>query len=173
MLSTGSAGLVVAYVFVALLLLGLNLYSRWHRVVKAAVTLATVAFCLLTWLSIPELLGWPVAESPPQKFRLHAAHIQQPDKVSKHKGTINLWLTDVRNLAQGGVPRAYALPYSAPLHEIVLNAMGKMVKGVPQMGEFKVSGGSKISGLDDPAHAAQTSAPIAFYDIPDPLFPDK
>ncbi len=173
MLNPGYAGLTVAYVFVALLLLGILLYSRWGWPVKAAATVTTAAFCLISYASIPKLLGWPIAHNPPQKFLLHAAYIQQPDKLSKRKGTINLWLTDAQDLARGGVPRAYQFPYTAPLHEVVINATAKISKGVPQMGEFKDPHTSSIAGLHDPAGADQTSAPVTFFDIPDPLFPDK
>ncbi len=173
MLNAGYAGLTVAYVFVALLLLCIILYSRWGWPVKVAATVTTAAFCLVSYASIPDLLGWPIAQDLPHRFRLHAAHIQQPDKLSKSKGTINLWVTDAEDLAQGGVPRAFQFPYSPPLHEVVINATARMGKGVPQMGEFTNPHATAIAGLHDPAAAGQAAPPVTFFDIPDPLFPDK
>ncbi len=173
MLNLGYAGLAVAYAFVALLLLGVILYSRWGWPVKAAGAVTAAAFCLISYASIPDLLGWPIAQDPPHKFRLHAAYVQQPDKLSKSKGAINLWLTDAEDLAKGGVPRAFQFPYSAPLHEVVINATSRMNKGVPQMGEFTHSHTNAVAGLHDPASGGSTTAPLVFFDIPDPLFPDK
>jgi hypothetical protein len=173
MLNSGYAGLTVAYAFVGLLLLGIILYARWRWPVKVAAAVITVAFCLVSYVSIPGLLGWPTAQDLPQKFLLHAAYVQQPDKLSKSKGTIDLWVTDAQDLARGEVPRAYQIPYSPPLHEVVINATAKMSKGVPQMGEFRNPHTSAIAGLHDPAAAGQLSVPLTFFDIPDPMFPDK
>lgn len=173
MVNLGSAGLMAAYVFVALLLLSVNLYSRWGAPVKSAATAMAAVFCLVSYLSIPELLGWPIAQDPPQKFRMHAAYVQQPDKLSRSKGAIHLWLTDVKDLAHNGAPRAFQFPYSAPMHEVVINATAKMNKGVPQMGEFKSPGEANFAVLVDPTRVGQQAAPVTFFDIPDPLFPDK
>jgi len=173
MLNSGYAGLTLAYVFVVLLLFGICIYARWRWPVKAAATVITVAFCLTSYVSIPGLLGWPSAHELPEKFLLHAAYVQQPDKLSKSKGVIDLWITDARDLARGGVPRAYQIPYSPPLHEVVINATAKLGKGVPQMGEFKNPHTSTIAGLHDPAAAGQTAVPLTFFDVPDPMFPDK
>jgi len=173
MLNPGYAGLAAAYAIVLLLLLGIVFYSRWAWPVKVAATITAGAFCLISWVSVPELLGWPIAASPPQTFRLHAAYVQQPDKLSKTRGVINLWLTDAADLSRGGTPRAFQFPYTAPLHEVVMNATARMNKGVPQLGEFRNSQANTIAGLHDPAAGGQASAPLTFYDIPDPLFPDK
>lgn len=173
MLNPGYAGLAVAYTFVLFLLLGIVFFSRWAWPVKAAATVIAAAFCLISYVSMPELLGWPIAKNPPRTFRLHAAFVQQPDKLSKSKGVINLWLTDAADLTHGGMPRAFQFPYTAPLHEVVMNATARMNKGVPQLGEFRNSQSVAIAGLHDPAGGGPTSAPLTFYDIPDPLFPDK
>ena len=173
MMKFGIAGLVAAYLVIALLLLKINMHSRWGRPVKAGVTLAALAFYLVSYLSIPELLGWPTAQGAPARFRLHAVHVQQPDKVSKSKGTIYLWLTDVRDLAQHAAPRAFQFPYSASMHDIVISATAKLARGVPQMGVFKLPPNAHVSGLDTAAGAALAAAPVTFFDVPDPLFPDK
>ena len=173
MLDAGYAGLTAAYVFITLLTLAIIRYTRWGWPVKVTAAATTAVFCLVSYVSIPDLLGWPIAQDLPQKFRLHAAYIQQPDKLSKSKGTINLWVTDAQDLAQGGVPRAFQFPYSPPLHEAVLSATSRMGKGVPQMGEFTDPHANAIAGLHDPAAAGQTTTPVTFFDIPDPLFPDK
>jgi hypothetical protein len=172
-MNAGYAGLAAAYIFSALLLLGFYLRARRSWPVKAATAALAAAFFLGTWISIPGLLGWPVDRAPPRKFRLHAAHVQQPDKASKSKGAIYLWLTDAGDLAHNGIPRAYEFPYSAPLHETVMNATARLNKGMPQMGELRGPRRAASAVLDDPSRAGQGSVSFAFFDIPDPLFSDK
>lgn len=173
MMNPGMAGLVAAYIFIVLLALAVIFYTGWRRPVKAAVVAAVAGFCLVSWLSLPELLGWPVERDPPQRFRLHAAHVQQPDKLSKSQGAIYLWLTDSADLGRRPVPRAYRFPYTTATHEIVINAISRSNKGMAQMGEFRGAGGSSFSMLHDPASAGTPSLGVTFFDIPDPLFPDK
>lgn len=160
-------------VFITLLLLSINLYSRWGWPVKAGAIIAAAVFYVVSYLSIPKLLGWPTMQDPPAKFRLHAAYVQQPDKLTNSKGAIYLWLIDAQDLAHNGAPRAFGFPYSPPLHEVVINATAKINKGMPQMGEFKNPSDPNVTLLDDPTRVGQKSAPVAFFDIPDPLFPDK
>jgi hypothetical protein len=61
--------LVAAYVLVAVLLLSVNLYSRWSWQVKAATVIVVSLFYVNTYFSFPALLGWPISASlPPPAF---------------------------------------------------------------------------------------------------------
>lgn len=166
----GYTGIIAAYVLAALLVLGLLLHSRWRWPVKAMAAGAVAALYLATWVSLPGLLGWPIERDLPRKFRLHSAHVQQPDKTTNTQGAIFLWVTDVNDLGRAGTPRAYRIPYTPPTHEVVINAVSRLHKGMAQMGEFT---GHIATGLHDPSRAGPAIAPITFFDIPDPLFPDK
>lgn len=172
MLTLGIAGLIAAYVVIALLLLSINLYSNWPWPVKAASIIVTSAFYLVTYFSMPGLLGWPTSEQLPAKFKVNAVHIIQPDKLSKSKGAIYLWVTEIRNLHPVGVPRAYKLPYSEPLFEKVNKAKIKMNKGLQQLGEYKEPD-SDAEIIVNPGRTGQVSTPVKFYDLPDPLYPEK
>jgi hypothetical protein len=165
-------GLISAYVLVAAMLLGVLVYSSLRWQVKAAVTAVTSAFYIVTYLSLPPLLGWPVTDPLPEKFRLLAVYVEQPDKLTESEGAIYLWVTDASQLAGKPVPRAYRLPYSAKLHETVLGAVAKLSKGIAQLGEIKEPEGG-IRPIDNPGRLGQVSVPIEFYDVPDPLLPDK
>ena len=88
MTDLGFVGLVSAYVLVAVLLLSVNLQSSWSWLVKAAVTVLTALFYVVTYLSLPQLLGWPIDGNLPEKFRLEAVLVQQPDKLTDSKGAI-------------------------------------------------------------------------------------
>lgn len=165
-------GLIAAYVLLALLLLSINLYSNWSWPVKAVTIVVTSAFYVVAYFSIPPLLGWPASTLPPEKFKLNAVHVKQPNKITGEEGAIYLWLTEIDDLEATGEPRAYRLPYSDPLYNRVNQARIKMKKGTEQMGELEKSEDDAIK-LDKPAKITQISVPIKFHDIPDPLFPEK
>lgn len=167
------SGLIAAYVLVAVLLLSINLYSNWPWQVKAGTIVVTTAFYIVSYISIPPLLGWPTRDYPPGKFRLIATHVQQPDKLTGDKGAIYIWLTRIEDLESADPPRAYKLPYSAALHETIINANAKLNKGMPQMGEFRKPDNPNVAVITDPSQIGQKSLDIHFYDLPDPLYPDK
>ena len=169
----GITGLIAAYVLVALLLLSINLYSNWSWKVKAGSIVVTTLLYVVTYLSFPPLLGWPTGEQPPQRFRLVAADVVQPDKVTGAEGMIYLWLKDLDDLSGRSRPRSYQLPYSAELHESVIAAQSKLGKGMPQLGEFREPPDPNIREIDRLTRIGQKSAEIEFFDIPDPLIPDK
>ena len=70
-------------------------------------------------------------------------------------------------------PRAYKLPYSDALHEKIIKANAKLSKAIPQLGEFKEPDEDNILQLEDDSRITQISMQIEFYDMPDPLFPEK
>ena len=172
MYTLGVTGLVAAYVLVAVLLVSINLYSNWSWKVKATSIIITSIFYIITYFSYPPLLGWATNESPPERFRLIAAHVQQPDKVSGETGAIYLWLTELDDLTDDMPPRNYKLAYSNELHEKVINANAKLNKGIALLGEFEDELGTDIE-VQDKSRMGLISTKIQFYDLPDPLFPDK
>ncbi len=172
MYTLGVAGLIAAYVLVAVLLLSINLYSNWSWKIKATSIIITSIFYVITYMSFPPLMGWPTDDNPPERFHLIAAHVQQPDKITGDEGTIYLWLTPLDNLTEDIPPRAHELPYSSLLHEMIINANAKLDKGIAQLGEFDDSHDTNIKPADG-KRLGQISTKVQFYDLPDPLFPDK
>ena len=168
----GIIGLVAAYILIALLLLSINLYSNWSWKVKAGSIVVTTLLYVVTYLSFPPLLGWPTGAPPPERFRLIGADIVQPDKSTGAEGMIYLWLKDMDDLSGRTQPRAYKLTYSADLHEIVIAAKSKLNKGMQQLGEFKLPADANIREVDT-RRGGQKSVQIEFFDLPDPLFPEK
>lgn len=173
MYALGITGLIAAYILTALLLLSINLYSNWSWRVKAGSIVVTTFFFVVTYLSFPPLLGWPTGELPPERFRLIAGDVVQPDKLTGAKGMVYLWLKDMDDLSGRSQPRAYKLPYSTELHEAVITAKSKLEKGMPQLGEFKEPPDADIREVDTLSRGGQKSAEIDFFDLPDPLIPDK
>lgn len=168
----GIAGLIAAYVLVALLLISINLYSNWPWRVKAAAIVITAGFYVITYLSFPPLLGWPTTQQMPERFKLIAIHVEQPDKVLGNEGAIYLWVTRIDDLTSYGPPRAYKVPYSNPLHEAVIKASAKLKKDIPQLGELS-EGSMRVDIVDTNKAGISAESPIEFYDLPDPLFPEK
>lgn len=155
----------------AVLLLSINLYSNWPWPVKAGTIIITTCFYVISFFSIPPLLGWPAAAELPQKFRLIAAEVTQPNKTTGAEGAIYLWLTEVDDLNASRPPRAYRLTYSDRLHEQILDAKIKLGKGIQQLGEKKEPD-TPVDQLDE-TRTSQISVEIELYDMPDPLFPEK
>lgn len=171
-MTLGIAGLITAYVLIALLLLSINLYSNWSWKVKAATIVITTIFFIITYMSFPPLLGWPTTQQPPERFKLLAAHVEQPDKASDEEGAIYLWINQIDDLTAYGAPRAYKMPYSDLMHEAVIKANAKLKKDIPQLGELSDEGSMQVD-VQDSSRAGVADAPIVFYDLPDPLFPEK
>lgn len=172
MLILGTTGLVTAYVLIGALLLSINLYSNWSWKIKAMTIIITTMFFIITYFSYPDLLGWPTSENPPARFRLIASQVQQPNKATGESGAVFLWLTQIDDLASSTPPRAYRMEYSSELHELVINATSKLNKGIAQLGEFE-DHENIIDEIKEAPRSGQKTTHIEFYDLPDPLFPDK
>ena len=102
-------GLVISYIALAVLLLVMILYSRLHWGMKAAVVVLASVFYPVSYFSLLEILGWPTAQELPDRFRLVAAQVYEPDKQQETSGAIYVWVTDVSEKAGQVAPRAYVL----------------------------------------------------------------
>lgn len=169
----GVMGLIAAYVLVALLLLSVNLYSNWSWRIKAALIIVVSLFYLVTYLSFPPLMGWPAKSDVPERFNLIAAQVREPDKLTGEQGRIYLWISEFTGDLNRREPRAYRLPFNAELHAKIVTATAKLKKGLPQLGEAEPMDDVPPVSPQDTKRGGQASVNIQFYDLPDPLFPDK
>lgn len=167
-----TAGLIAAYVLLGILLLSLNLRADWPWPVKAGGIVLTSGFYIVSYLSIPPLLGWPIERTPPAHFRLVGAHVEQPNKRLRTEGSIYLWLTPLIEQQPPPPPRAYQLPYNELIHERVLLAKQRMERGMPQIGELRDDMDLSAMRVEDADRLGLESVPIEFYDLPNPLFPE-
>ncbi|HIF50118.1 MAG TPA: hypothetical protein EYQ42_01045 [Thiotrichaceae bacterium] len=170
-MALGITGIIAAYIILGLLLLSINLYSKWSWPVKAMTIIITSVFYVVTYYSFPPLLGWPTTQHPPSQFRLISAHVVQPNKETGKEGSVYLWLTEIKNMSDSAEPRAYELQYSSELHERIINVKSKLDKDIKQMGEFKEPDDT-FNQVDEQKRGMK-SVHIEFYDLPDPLFQDK
>jgi len=171
-MTLGISGLIAAYIVLAALLLSINLYSKWSWRVKTITIVVTSAFYVISYYSFPPLLGWPTNQSLPSHFRLLSTEVHQPDKLSETDGAVYLWLKEIEDITTYVLPRAYVLPYSNLLHEKIISTQSKIDRGIPQLGEYEKDDSMRQEVLDS-SEIGKESLNIQFYDLPDPLFPDK
>ena len=80
-------GIGLSYVVVAVLLLSLNVASRWHWGIKAVAIAITSAFFGIAYASIAGLVGWPSEARVPDHFQLDWATVVEPDKLNGTSGS--------------------------------------------------------------------------------------
>lgn len=166
MMSSPALSLVAAAVLLGLLLLNVLFFTRFAWWIRLACIAMVAAFGLATWRAMPDLLGWPTHTGIPPRFNLNALHIEEPDKSGVNKGAIYLWVTRFATDTSGVVPRAFVLPFSPELQLKVAAAGTKLRKNLPQLGEV-----SEITRPGD-AHGRRM-LDLDFFDLPDPLFPER
>lgn len=155
-----------AYALVLLLLANVLFATRLPWTAKLLSIALTAGLLGLTWQTLPQLAGWPSRATTPERFNLAALEVQEPDKSGANKGVIYLWVTRLATNTSEVVPRAFELPYSAELQMKLTAASTKLRKRMPQLGET-VPGKASATG-HGPA-----SVDINFFDMPDPLFPER
>lgn len=156
---TISAGLIVSYTMLAVLLLVMILYSRFHWGIKAAVVVLVSTFYPISYFALVDLLGWPTGTTLPDRFRLIAAEVYEPDKARGSRGEIYLWVTSLSKNAGLSTPRAFKIPYSPALHNKLEEAKKGLKNGIAEMGEVVGAEEEKASG--PPAVAADRSRTAA------------
>ena len=160
------AGLMTAYVVIAMLLLSLNLYSRWNWWIKILTNIVVASFFWVTYLSFPQLLGWPTTHGLPKRFYLHAINIDEPR-------TVYIWGTGLDRGLGRAVPRAFALPYSKALHEQSDIAARKLRKGLPVVGQINITAAAIDQQTEATAQSQARDIDVTFVDAPQALIPGK
>ena len=190
-MTTGTiAGLIAAYVVIAVLLLSLNLTSRWRWGIKAVAIVVTAVFFIEAYVFTYRLLGWPTNTELPGHFQVLWAKVEEPEKFTGADGAIYLWLDelDEYNIPLG-VPRAHELPYSDRLAEAVLEVTEKIQEGLEVSGTAEILDNQKSPSKEELEEITQRDDPtgsrydvdvfpddhqvIEFDDMPAPVLPDK
>ena len=183
-------GLIVSYVVIAVLLLSLNLTSRWKWWVKASAISVTGLFFIHAYIQTYALLGWPTDTELPPHFQVLWAKVEDPNKFTGEKGLIFLWIDelDQYNLPIG-VPRSHQLPYTPKLADAVVEITARIesgmdVAGIAELDDEEESASSRmmkdvtvpedLTGgrfqVDVFPDQIQT---LQFEDMPPPILPDK
>jgi hypothetical protein len=185
-------GVGLSYVVLAVLLLSLNLASRWHWGIKALAIALTTAFFGISYASITGLVGWPSEARLPERFQLNWGTVVEPDKLNGAPGVIYLWVEALdENNSPAGVPRAFRVPYRRELADRIGHARERIEQGAEQAGtvrdlEFPESlpdQDRRLAGTPprendpgtpgDPTAFIQHMPSIEFEDMPPPALPPK
>ncbi len=166
--------IIICYVILAFLLVLFNLRTNFHWIIKSTMIVLTTFFYVLTYGSFKNLMGWPSGDNLPDRFRLVAAQIYEPNALIDSEGSIFLWITDMNDLAGLSTPRSYTLEYNKEIHERVSKALVSLKNGIPQMGE-NVDENKKniISSVLKKEKASAVSSKLNFFDMPNQLLPEK
>ncbi|MGB1011507.1 MAG: hypothetical protein ACPGVP_17445 [Thiolinea sp.] len=162
--------LVGVNVLVLALLMLVLLFSRLHWVLRLILVLLVSAAYWLAYQGWDRAQGWPSHNAVPEKFLLHGAVIEEPDKERGVSGTIFLWLSDLTEHKPAELPRAYILPYSKRLHNSAQEALRMMRNGELQMGTVVPDEAVKqvASGF-----AGEVPSMIEFSNLPKQALPEK
>lgn len=164
--------LCLAYAALGVLVLGLNIYSRWPLVVKLATILLVSGLYFVTWQALQGLQGWPTQDAMPQRFILLSTSVHEPNKTTGDAGVIQLWVTPIGPDDQPSRrPRAFAVPYSKDLHQEIAEAKRGMRNGILQLGTARAV--KDPQQVRDSTRFARAVQKITFQDLPDPALPEK
>jgi hypothetical protein len=171
----GISQLITAYVVLAAVLAGLNIFSSLSWLAKAALLVATSAAYLVLYFSYAPLLGWPSGDDLPKRFGLIALYVQEPDRITGAKGNVFFWVTD--KTTQNIVPRAYLLDYEPELHARAKEARAKLQKNVPQIGEATSGDEADLRKMGKPGEERQGAKShkftVKFFDAAPDAPPSK
>lgn len=166
--------IIICYAILAFLLVLFNLRTTFHWIIKSSMIIVTTTFCVLTYDSFKNLIGWPSNDNLPDRFRLVAAQIYEPNALINSEGSIFLWITDMNDLAGLSTPRSYSVRYNKEVHEKISKALVSLKNGIPQMGE-NINENKKniISSVLKKEKASTVSSKLNFFDMPNQLLPEK
>ena len=141
--------ILITLIYLApLALLALMLSGRGQRHPVWLLTLILVllpVFYIGHYLMLQELKGRPSGAELPERFRLLAFDITEPDPNTAEPGRILLWIDGIGKTE----PRVHARPYSKQLHQDLVAAGKRKQQGHPQVGS-KASKGVTASAAGRP-----------------------
>ncbi|MDN5862695.1 MAG: hypothetical protein L0H19_04520 [Salinisphaera sp.] len=164
--------LCLAYAGLGVVVLGLNIYSRWPLWVKLGTIAAVTGLYFLTWQSLQGIQGWPAHDTLPRHFIFLASSVHEPNKETGNPGVIQMWVTPITADDQPSRrPRAFAVPYTKALHQEIEQARKGMRNGILQMGTAKRAFASQQA--TDTRRFARSAQDIELRNLPDPVLPEK
>jgi hypothetical protein len=162
--------LVAANVVVLALLMLVLVFSRLHWILRLLLVLMVSGSYWIAYQGWDRAQGWPSSNAVPEKFLLHGAVIEEPNKEEGVSGTIFLWLSDLTEHQPAEQPRAYVMPYSKRLHNAAQEAIRHMRNGELQLGTVLPELSAKQ--VKD-GNAGETPSLIEFTNLPKQALPEK
>lgn len=128
--TTAILSLAAAYAAVLAILVGVFVARRVRPLWRIGAALLAAGLFLFTYVQVGELRGLPSDGPIPKFFQLHWARVVEPNQMLKEPGRIYLWLEELdEDNYPSGTPRAYVVPYSENLVQMVAAAMGEIQQG--------------------------------------------
>jgi hypothetical protein len=157
------ASIVAVYVAVAVLLLSLNLFSRWRWWVKAGAIVISGLFFIGSYFSIAAILGLPTRALVPERFSLVATRTVEPNQVTGDTGAIFLWLEPLNEQnVPSGVPVSYQVGYTNELAEAVDQAQSRLNAGEAVEGSLSKIKNPALDPTQPGADQGQTGSKSTF-----------
>lgn len=191
-------GILLAYAALGTLLLIVLARTGVSRRFAISTVTAMTSLYIVTFYWVSGLLGWSAPLAVPDRFKVVATRVLEPDLVHKRPGAVHLWLEELdENNIPSGEPRAYLLPYSPEMASRVSTAQAEINKGNAQGGTSRtftyglgkgapeganvrtisqgVAAGGDPSGggILDPAAIGGQSKSVDLIPLPPPLLPPK
>lgn len=171
----------LAYVLLAAVLCWHLIAAKGRWVPKLVMIIIVPAFGIAVWSALSSYQGWPTEDPLPKKGRLMWAEVHEPDPARRDPGVIYVWLVPLDDdtvrgplsyEAYAGEPRAYALPYSRGMHQVLEAAKRRIKRGrgvvlERRTGPPEDARDGRPGGID--GHDTEYRA----YDLPPPAPPRK
>ncbi len=167
--------IVLGYVVLGFLLLIFSMRTNFHWFLKATMIFVITFFYISTYNSFNGLLGWPTRDILPDRFRLIAAQIYEPNMIINSEGSIFIWITNMNDKSGLSTPRSLEIPYSKDVHEKISKALVNIKNGIPQMGETGEDNNEEgvVAKILEKKKAVSNSIKVNFFDMPSQLLPEK
>lgn len=194
----------LAFILLAVLLCWHLIASRGRWGVKLFLIATVPSFGLAVWASIASYRGYPTTEDPPEKAQLLWAEVREGNQRSQNPGRIFLWLVPLVDAPgrplpfdyahEDGEPRAYRVPYTRQMHELVEQTRSALADGRPviltrkkgeagQEGDARggnggvpgenAEGGDENAGGQGQSGYGQSRQEYQLYELPAPTPPRK
>ena len=144
------------------------LWSRWPAWLKGLLVIGVTGFYFYADDALHGLSGLPSRDALPERFVLLAAVIEEPN--AKSKGSLYVWVNELKDGKPAAPPRAYRLPYQKDLHALLNEGMKKVRQGISQMGTAEPKTGPKGFSWLRPGSDEQN---VKIRDLPVPQLPEK
>jgi hypothetical protein len=160
--------LILAFVALAFLCALALVWSHWPVWIRALLVVGVAVLYFWADEVVHELVGWPSADTLPERFALLAVVVEEPS--AKAPGALYLWVNAIENGKPVARPRAYRLNYAKDLHALLNEGMKKARQGVSQMGTATPKAGQRGFGWLRPGSDEQE---VKIRDLPAPQLPEK
>jgi len=154
--------------------------AKGHWALKSFFMVLVASLCIIVWVSLRAIEGWPIEKMPYGKYQIAAIEVVEPQKNKGIKGGIFLLIKNMEETDKYDYfrqqeqkmsqrkPRLYGIPYSRKLHE-QMNQMKKMMQGGKKPIYVDAKPKDEKKGKSD--SSVEQEPDIQFHVLPPPKAP--